>query len=362
MRQIKRRDFLETVGQAAVTIPAASAILTSNARAASGKQKIKIGQIGLGHAHAKGVFAALDRVNEHFEIVGIVENDPLRRKTLGSTYQGVKVITEEQLLNTKGLQAVVVETEVRDLVPTALRCINAGMHIHLDKPPGESLAAYRKLLDDASRRKLAVQMGYIYRYNPAFQFCRQAVKDGWLGEIFEGHGVISKTVGASSRKKLAQYDGGSMFEIGCHVIDAIISVLGKPDQITPYVRRTRPNQDTLADNQLAVFEYPKATVTMRSALIEVEGGQRRQFVVCGDKGTFDIRPLNQSNFRLALDRPRGPYQRGYQEVKMSRGPGFVGDFLDLAAIIRGEQETDFPPSHDLAVHESVLRASGYAVD
>ena len=40
------------------------------------------------------------------EIVGIVENNPPRRKGLGDSYQGVKLISEEQLLNTKGVQAV----------------------------------------------------------------------------------------------------------------------------------------------------------------------------------------------------------------------------------------------------------------
>jgi predicted dehydrogenase len=82
-----------------------------------------------------------------------------------------------------------------------------------------------------------------------------------------------------------------MFNLGCHLIDVLVIVLGKPEKVTAYVRRTRPQQDNLADNQLAVFEYPKATATVRSSVMEVDGGKRRQFVVCGDKGTVDIKPL-----------------------------------------------------------------------
>ena len=47
------------------------------------KPKIKIGQIGTGHAHARGVFAQLKQVTDDFELVGIVENDPARRKAIG---------------------------------------------------------------------------------------------------------------------------------------------------------------------------------------------------------------------------------------------------------------------------------------
>jgi hypothetical protein len=72
-------------------------------------------------------------------------------------------MTEEELLATPGLQAVAVETEVKDLVPTGLRCVAAGKHIHLDKPAGESLADFKRLLDDAARQRLTVQLGYMLR-------------------------------------------------------------------------------------------------------------------------------------------------------------------------------------------------------
>jgi len=52
-------------------------------------------------------------------------------------------MTEEQLLNTKGLQAVAVEVSFVDarIMDITGRCIEAGMHVHLDKPGGESLSA-----------------------------------------------------------------------------------------------------------------------------------------------------------------------------------------------------------------------------
>ena len=356
MTLIDRRSFLTTVGTA-------SASLSLVARAATVKQeKIKIGQIGTGHAHASGVFSQLLKVSNDFEVVGIVENDPRRRKALGDEYQGVKLISEEQLLNTKGLKAVVVETEVQDLLPTAERCVEAGMNIHLDKPAGENLADFKSLLDKVARRKLHLQMGYIYRYHAAFQFCYRAVADGWLGNVFEVHAVMRKKVGADSRKYLSRFAGGSMFEIGCHVIDATVRVLGRPDRVTAYARKTHPDQDALVDNQLTVFDYPKAIASIRSALVEYEGFRRRQFSVCGEFGTFDLRPLGGHSFRLALERPQKDYKTGYQDVTLQRGPGvFVSAFRDMAAVLREEKANDYPLSHELAVHEAILRASGYTV-
>ncbi len=125
---------------------------------------------------------AVRKLADHYEVVGVVEPDAAfaRSGSAASDLSRPARMSEEQLLNTPGLQAVAVETAVRDLVPTAARCVDAGMHLHLDKPAGASLPAFQKLLDEASRKKLTIQMGYMFRNNPAFQFCfRASAKAGW---------------------------------------------------------------------------------------------------------------------------------------------------------------------------------------
>ncbi|MFA5193654.1 MAG: Gfo/Idh/MocA family oxidoreductase [Verrucomicrobiia bacterium] len=357
MNTLSRRSFLHAstaLGLAAV--PGIQAQLGSGAR----PPKIRIGQIGTAHAHASGKMDAM-RHSEEFEVVGIVEPDTRRRAAAekSKTYAGLPWMTEEQLLNVSGLQAVDVETEVKNLVSTAERCIAAGKHIHLDKPGGESLPAFKRLLDDAARRKLTVQMGYMLRYNPAFQLCLQLVRDGWLGDVFSIDTCMNKVSGMAERNNLLPYRGGGMFELGGHVIDAVVNIMGRPTKVSAYSRASSPLKDGFADNQLAVLGYPGATVTVRIALVEVEGGARRQFVVCGTKGTFDIRPLEPPKARLALDAPRGQYKKGYQDVNFPHPGGrYDGEFADLAKVIRGEKQFGFSCAHDLAVQETLLLASG----
>jgi predicted dehydrogenase len=131
----------------------------------------------------------------------------------------------------------------------------------------------------------------------------------------------------------------------------------------PIVRRNRPSQDTLADNGLVVLEYPKAIATIRSTALEVDGINRRHFVVCGDAGTIEIRPLEPPRLLLTLAAPRGQFRSGTQEVQLPSMPGRYHDQLaELARIIRGEEENRYPPAHDLAVHETILRASDLPLD
>ena len=326
-------------------------------------KRIKIGQIGSGHSHAAGKSQVL-RDSPDFEVVGLVEPDEELARTArqSAAYKDVPLLTEEQLFNVPGLAAVVVETRVPDLMATAERVVAAGKHLHLEKPGGASLPRFRRILDTAARKHLIVQMGYMYRYNPAIVFLRDALAKGWLGEPFEVQAVMSKVVNPESRRAFADFSGGMMFEQGCHLIDLTIKILGRPTGINSYLQHASLADDTLADNTLAVLAYPRALATLKSSGLEVEGGERRQFVVCGSEGTCQVQPLDEPNVRLALSKPQGPYRKGYQEIVFGDYPRYVGDMVDLARIIRGEKEPDYCYEHDLAVLETTLTAAKMPLD
>ena len=345
---VTRRQMVQSISAGLMAAP-----MTGTAKA-----PIRVGQIGTRHAHATKL--SVYRESPDYEVVGLVENEPGRRGELSkmAAFRDVPLMSEQQLLNTDGLQVVLVETEVRDLLPTAARCVQAGMHIHLDKPAGESLPAFQRLLLDAQRRQLMVQLGYMYRYNPGVLLLKEFLRQGWLGEIFEIHAVMSKVIGDDVRRQLAAYPGGVMFELGCHLIDLVVGLAGKPQQVRPYQAGVLTAQDQLQDNMLAVFEYPSCLATVKTSAVEVEGFARRHLAVCGTKGTFHMQPLDRPSVRVAFSEPRGDYRRGYQEITLPAYRRYVADAADMASVIRGEKANEFGYKHDLHVQTAVLQASG----
>ncbi|MEW4563852.1 Gfo/Idh/MocA family oxidoreductase [Bremerella sp. JC770] len=358
MTRLTRRQFTIAT-TAAVTSLAANV----HSAPASDGWKIKIGQIGTAHSHASGKMDAMRSLSDTYEVVGLADLniDQAHKATQRKSYQGLPVMSIEQLLDTPGLQAVAVETEVRQLVPTAKLCIDAGMHIHLDKPAGESLSEFRELCAAADAQQRTIQMGYMLRYNPAFTFLFQAAREGWLGEIYEIDAMMGKLASSGLRKDLAQYEGGGMFELACHLIDAVVTILGKPDQVIAFSKRTKAPHDSFADNQLAVLDYPKATATVRCNHLDPFGFPRRRFQIAGSGGAIEIKPLESGEVDLSLTKPHGDYQKGTQRLSMKRQGGrYDGEFTDLAKVIRGEKQLAWDRQHDLAVHEVVLKAAGMA--
>lgn len=354
--KISRRTALQsgTIGLLGLCSAAARAEEPSLA-----KPPIKIGQIGVGHAHASKL--SVYRNSPDYEVVGVVEPDEGLRKRVESLplYRGLKWLTRDQLLGTRDLQAVLVETRVRDLLDHAEACVSAGKHVHIDKPAGESLGQFKRILTTAAEQKLLVQMGYMYRYNRAVVLLQEFLEQGWLGDVFEVHAVMSKVVEPAERKQLAEYRGGIMFELGCHILDLVVGVLGKPDDVAAFNRHSSHLDDGLLDNALAVLTYPRATATVRSSALEVEGGDRRHLVVCGTEGTFHIQPLDNPSARISLSKARGRHKKGTQEVNFPKYIRYVDDAADMARIIRGEKPVDFPADHDLNVQETLLKACGF---
>jgi predicted dehydrogenase len=61
----------------------------------------------------------------------------------------------------------------------------------MDKPASGTLEEYKAVLDTAKEKNLVVQLGYMYRYNPAVQKCMELIREGKLGEIYSINAEMS---------------------------------------------------------------------------------------------------------------------------------------------------------------------------
>lgn len=351
-----RRSFLGRMSAAASALA-----VTPRSFAAEAPPQIKFAQLGVGHAHAGGKFAAVRALPETYEILGLAEDDSAVRAKFekSTTYANMPWFTERELLKLPGLQVVAVEKQMVDACAAAQRAIASGKHIHLDKPGALKHGEFRAMRFDAERRGLTVQMGYMLRYNPAFTLLFQAVREGWLGDVLEVDAAMGKLGDQAKRDELASLPGGGMFELACHIVDATVTLLGKPQRVDAFSTPTRTEPGQPQDNQLAVLTYPKATATLRCNHADPFGGPRRHFYVVGTKGSLDIQPLESGKCRLMLSESHGSYKKGEQALALEMpADRYIEEFRDLARVVRGEKKLAWDAKHDVAVHETVLRASG----
>ena len=325
------------------------------------KDKIRCAILGAGHGHAVGKLRVLQQ-SDDYELVGVCEPDAAwrARHEPEKAFAGVRWLTEADALGDPTIRMVAVESEVRQLVGLGRKVIDAGMHLHLDKPAGISLPDFRAVMAEADRKKRIVQMGYMFRYNTGFDLIRKALREGWLGDIHYLHGTINSIYDATHRKTLDFHPGGMMFELSGHLIDMLVLLMGRPRKVTPFMRHDGTFDDLLADNTLAVLEYDRAVAVIESAALEVGSSARRHFEVCGNRGSIVLQPLEPPAVRLCLSEPHDGYPAGWQDVAVPNIPRYVRDLEELARCIRDEQAFPYSKEHDIAMHETLLRACGVA--
>ena len=327
-------------------------------------EKIKIGQIGVCHEHASGNIEALKKMSDIYEIVGIVDDRSSNAARFGidnfKYYEGLKWMTEEELFNTPGLQAVTVETANFDLVPAAIRCMERNLAIHMDKPGGDDLELFGKLLKGCKERHLPFQMGYMFRANPAIKFCQKIIRKNLLGDIFEIQADMSHNYGGNIYQQyLSHFKGGIMFNLGCHHIDFVVSLLGRPEKITSFLKSTSEAANDAKNNCLAVLEYPNTIVSIYAC--DIKPGERR-IMIYGSQGSLELSPIERFDgkpvqIKMTLRKGDEEYSAGIHNIDLGvMNDRYEGQLLELAMMIRGEIENPYTYEHDYLVQECLLKA------
>ena len=332
--------------------------LTASAGAAAHgiqKPRIGIGFLGLSHSHAAGKLEVV-RASPDYHIVGICETDPKLQQAIRQ--QGIPLLSRQDLLKHPEIQAIAVESPVRDHAADGMAVLESGKHLHLEKAPSDKMAPFQKIVDTARSRQLLLQVGYMWRYNPGVQKALEAARQGWLGSIYMVRANISNQLAVKRRPDWAEFPGGVMFELGGHVIDPLVRLMGKPNRVVPVLRKDGPYDDTLKDNTLAVLEWDKAGGVITSSTLQVNSGKYRAIELYGSKGSAIVNPIEPPKLTIDLESASGPYTKGSQKVEFPPYKRFVDDFVELAAAVRGEAKLRTSFEEDLAVEETLLKCSG----
>lgn len=127
-------------------------------------RKLRAGVIGvgsLGRYHAQK-YAALEGVELH----GVADLDEERAREIAGEVGCRAMRDAAELLPHVDIVSVVVPTEAH--FDVAKICLEAGVHVLVEKPISRTLAEADALITLAARRDLTLAVGHLERFNPAF--------------------------------------------------------------------------------------------------------------------------------------------------------------------------------------------------
>lgn len=205
--------------------------------ASSKQQVIRAGVVGLGWAGRQHMeaYAAQDGV----ELVALAGMEADQLALLGDRYgiAAERRYADWQDLITAGCVDVLSIAAPTTLhAPIAVAAMDAGIHVLSEKPMAESAAVAQTMVDAARRNGRVLEVSFNHRRRGDVQVLRQLVEAGALGDIYYAKAGWLRRQGipgmGSWFTRQATSGGGPLMDIGVHMLDMALHLLGEPSVVT----------------------------------------------------------------------------------------------------------------------------------
>ncbi len=325
-------------------------------------KRIRIAQIGTsGNSHGCEIFRELNKLTDTFEVVGFAfpENERTKFPSLMNRFEGYREMTVEEILSDPTIEAVSVETEEIYLTKYALMAARAGKHIHMEKPGTPDGALFRELIDVVKEKGLVLSIGYIYRFNPKVIEAINKIERGDIGDVYAVEAHMDCIHDKSLRAWLELFPSGMLYFLGCHLIDLIYRIQGEPQAVMPLSCSTHRDDLVTDDYGMVVLRYPNGISFAKTCASEWGGFLRRQLVICGTKGTLEIRPLEYNGEGGTYADMVESHARGWSEpgehTTSEPYDRYDNMLLRFAERVHGAEETVYTPDYELRLHSLLLQ-------
>jgi len=125
---------------------------------------LKLGIVGTGHLGKIHIKCA--KLVDHIELVGFFDKDK-EMATITEEEHGIRAFSSlEDLLDAVDAVDIVTPTIFHHQV--ALKALEAGKHVFVEKPITHTVAEAKELVDLGKAKGLKIQVGHVERFNPAF--------------------------------------------------------------------------------------------------------------------------------------------------------------------------------------------------
>jgi len=226
--------------------------------------KIKFAIIGTGyisHYHAHGIIEQPDA-----ELVSICSRTLENAKEFAAKY-GITQITNdfEEVCQNADVDAIVITTPNVLHKPFAIKALQAGKHVLIEKPLAMDASEAEEINAVAQETNLNVMVGHMWRFDKETQDLKTLVQSGQFGEIVKtkGYGVHVNWGPEGWFTKKCEAGGGALIDMGVHAIDTVRYLLGDPEPAQVFATiETRYGQYDVDDHGIIVIKWKNGTTSI----------------------------------------------------------------------------------------------------
>ena len=314
-------------------------------------KKTSIGIVGCGNI--SGIYFKAGQTFENLAIAACADLVPEKARQRAQEFGVPRACTVKELLADPSIEIVVNLTVPKAHAAVDLAVLQAGKHVHAEKPLAVTRADGQRIMKLARQKGLRVGSAPDTFLGGGLQTCRKLIDDGWIGRPVAATAFMMCRGHESWHPDPEFYyevGGGPMFDMGPYYLTALVSLLGPVKRVTgatgisfaerlitsqpKYGKRVKVETPT---HVAGLLDFASGAIGSIITTFDVWHAELPRIEIYGTEGTLSVPDPNCFGGPVRIRRAgmaewkEVPLAFGYAEN--SRGIGVA----DMAAAIRGKR-------------------------
>jgi predicted dehydrogenase len=218
-------------------------------------RKVRYAVVGIGWISQTAFLPGVEHTGNS-EVVAFVTGHEEKAEKVAEKY-GVKDIYDyseyDKLLSSRAIDAVYLATPNWDHVDLAIRTLDAGIHLLLEKPMATSVEDCERIIEASERTNAKLMVAYRLHHEPAMVSALEVARSGKLGHLRYFNSSFSQPVNYQNHRAKNGYWAGPVPDMGPYPINTARNLFGaEPIEVSAMGTRTDPERFLGFDDQVAV--------------------------------------------------------------------------------------------------------------
>lgn len=313
---------------------------------------MKYALIGCGRISTNHIKAALNNKLEIAAVCDIEErhmDSLLEKHGLEKDTSIKRYVDYRKMLEEVKPELVSIATESGSHAEIALYCINAGIHVIIEKPMAMSIEDAEEIIRKSKEKKVKVSACHQNRFNIAVQEMRKALEQGRFGKL--SHGSIHVRWNRNQEyytqapwRGTWEQDGGALMNQCIHGIDLLRWMMGdEVEEVYGVTRQQFHHYLETEDIGIAVVKFKNGAVaTIEGTTNVYPKNLEETLYLFGEKGTVKLGGTSTNNIDVwdfADETEEDDKNKGLEEETCNvYGNGHSSLFADVIDAIQNDRE------------------------
>ena len=184
------------------------------------KPELNWGILGTARIAEKAIIPALLSMKNN-PVIAVASRDQTRAQEFAAPFEIPRAYGNyDDLLSDNNVQAVYIPLPNSEHAPWAIKAMQAGKHVLVEKPFALNADEAQLMVSTALENSVVLMEAFMYRYSDRFEKIHEIIRSGTIGKIRLVQSAFSFTLGNPDDIRLAPaLGGGALYDLGSYCVN-----------------------------------------------------------------------------------------------------------------------------------------------